>query len=257
MKRIYTFTIEKEIESEKLETESSKEGEDQSKAKKKEEKEKTPSKETHTFFISKPTRLLLDELDKYRSIKVNEGIKDGLLPAALLAKRFSDDEGVLSKFEQDQYIKLHNELFSLRNDIEKLQVKEEKKRSEKEKQHISELVRRTIDIRTQLQDFEIKRADLYKDTAESYAQNKSIIWLTLHTAYEEVENKEQSYFGEGDFNAKIIQYYNLLDAEDSFINTVIERFIYFITLWYRGAVENEDDFKNAEKLFVEQRSTIT
>ena len=53
-------------------------------------------------YLKRPTRRLYDECNLFYSVKVSEGIKEGLLTRAMLSKRYRDDKGALSDEEKEE-----------------------------------------------------------------------------------------------------------------------------------------------------------
>ena len=115
MKKIYEFVLPKTEEVEVSVTEE-KDGKDVT----------TISKETKSvdkkYFIKRPTRKLFDEAELYYGVKLSEGIKAGLLTRALLAKRFSNDGGVLSDTEKKEFSSLYSELFDKQVELQALDL---------------------------------------------------------------------------------------------------------------------------------------
>ena len=90
MKKLYKFTISETV-TKKVEE----------KSKDKDGNEVTVTKDSvevvdRPIFLRKPTRSMFDEAELYYGVQLSEGIKAGLLTRALLAKRFSNDGGVMS-----------------------------------------------------------------------------------------------------------------------------------------------------------------
>ena len=94
MKKLFEFKVPKEVEIEEIETSKNEKGEEIKITK------KNKTKEQVKVFIRKPTRALFDEAELFYGVRLSEGIKAGLLTRALLAKRFTNDGGVLSEEEK-------------------------------------------------------------------------------------------------------------------------------------------------------------
>ena len=109
MKKLYEFSLNKEVEVKETTNEKNEKGEEiqVSKNVKKEVLQK--------FFIKKPNRSLFDEAELFYGVRLSEGIKAGLLTRALLAKRFTNDGGIFSEIDKEQYTSLYLKLFQLMN----------------------------------------------------------------------------------------------------------------------------------------------
>ena len=113
MKKLYEFTLSKKVRETQKESSTNENGETVTT-----EKEVETDKLKH-FFLRKPVRSLFDEAELFYGVKLSEGIKAGLLTRALLAKRFSNDGGVLSNEDKDRYADLYLKLYEKQMDIEK------------------------------------------------------------------------------------------------------------------------------------------
>ena len=117
MKIMFEFTIDKEEEEvEEIETSQNEKGEEVKITKK--VKKNVPV----NLAIRKPTRGLFDEAELFYGVKLSEGIKAGLLTRALLAKRFSNDGGIFSETDKEEYTKLYVSLFDLQHRFQKVSL---------------------------------------------------------------------------------------------------------------------------------------
>ena len=124
MKIMYEFTIDQEKEIDKVEVSTNEKGEEVKTTSK--TKINVPIK----LSIKKPNRSLFDEAELFFGVRLSEGIKAGLLTRALLAKRFSNDGGVFSDSDKEEYTKLYVKLFELQTEFQRVSLKEDKDRSE-------------------------------------------------------------------------------------------------------------------------------
>ena len=83
--------------------------------------------------LRKPTRSLFDEAELYYGVVLSQGIKAGLLTRALLSKRFSNDGGVMSDRDKEDYADLYVKLFENQNELERISLIESGTRTEEEK----------------------------------------------------------------------------------------------------------------------------
>jgi len=249
MKTLHTFEIEKEkkIKVDEKRVEDGKEITVSSETVK-----KVPIK----FYIKKPTRSLLDDGDLYYSIKLSEGIKEGLLTRAMLSKRFVNDGGVLTNQEREDYIKLYSSLFEKENEFQRLHLIAEKDRTEEDKKKIESLISEISTIQKDFRNLQTSEAALFEHTAETRAKNKTIIWWCLHLAYVDEdaktgeENKDKEpilVFGDGDMNVKTQKYYDLADSEQEFYQELFNKLSFYVTAWYMGSASKPEDFVNIEK----------
>lgn len=238
MKKLFEFMVPKEVEIEEIETSKNEKGEEVKVTK------KVAKKEQVKVFLRKPTRALFDEAELFYGVRLSEGIKAGLLTRALLAKRFTNDGGVLSEEEKNLYATLYVTLFERQNEFQKLSIKDESERTEAEKIRYKEVISELAELRTQIQDFETAQASLFDQTAENRARNKTILWWVLQLAYiVDEKGNETPFFGNGDFESKLRIYDNMEESGTEFQNLVCRKLAYFVSFWYVGRASSQEEFE--------------
>jgi hypothetical protein len=238
MKKLFEFTVPKEVEIEEIETSKNEKGEEVKTTK------KSKNKEQVKVFLRKPTRALFDEAELFYGVRLSEGIKAGLLTRALLAKRFTNDGGVLSDEEKSLYATLYVALFEKQNEFQKLSIKDQSERSESENARYKEVITELAELRTQIQDFETAQASLFDQTAENRARNKTILWWVLQLSYiVNQDGQEVPFFGLGDFESKLRVYDNIEEGGSEFENLVCRKLAYFVSFWYVGRAASQEEFE--------------
>ncbi len=246
MKVLYEFTIEKTQEVEKTESSVNEAGEEVKISK------KVTEKVPHKFCLQKPSRALLDEADLFYSVTVSKGVQAGLLSAALLAKRFSNDGGILSEPEKEEWAKTILDRLKKETELQRISMKIESERTDEEKASYDTLVKEIATLNRDLMQMEIGRQSLFDITAESRARTRSIFWWLLFLLHKESDKKEWVPFFEGEeFKEKLESYDDIEDedktsAEDKKFNaSVVEHAISAVALWYYGRASNQEEFKAA------------
>jgi len=236
-KKIYEFTVSKQEEVDKTETkiEDGKEISITSKV-----TEGVPRK----FFIKKPTRTLFEEAELFYAVRLSEGIKAGLLTRSLLSKRYSNDGGALSDQDKGKYAELYVKLFEKQNEFQKLSIVDKNDRSKEAQEYFDKLSSEIINLRTEIQDFEIAQASLFDQTAENRARNKTILWWILHLSFMiDKDGKESSVFGDGAFEERLALYDGIEDDQDEWLKTVIKKFAFYVSFWYMGRASTQEEFE--------------
>jgi len=238
MKKLFEFMVPKEVEVEETDITKNEKGEEVKTTK------KVKKKEQVKIFLRKPTRALFDEAELFYGVRLSEGIKAGLLTRALLAKRFTNDGGVLSEEEKNVYATLYVALFERQNEFQKLSIKDESERTEEEKVRYKEVISELTELRNQIQDFETAQASLFDQTAENRARNKTILWWVLQLAYA-IDDKDQEYpfFGEGNYESKINVYDSIEEVGSDFESLVCRKLAYFVSFWYVGRASSQEEFE--------------
>ena len=237
MKKLFEFTIPKIIVEKVTEESTNDKGE-----KTTTEKEVTKT-ENNIVVLKKPNRGLYDEAELFYGVKLAEGIKAGLLTRALLAKRFSNDGGVMSETDKEQYADLYIRLFEVQNNIERASLTPEADRTEEEKEQLVDWIRESAVAREEIQDFEISQASLFDQTAENRARTKTILWWVLNLAHFK-KGQEHTPIYEGEtFEQKLSSYDKLEDDENVFWEELSRKLIYYVSFWYVGKAQTQEDFE--------------
>jgi hypothetical protein len=238
MKKLYEFSINKEVEVKETTNEKNEKGEEIQVSKN--VKKELPQK----YFIKKPNRGLFDEAELFYGVRLSEGIKAGLLTRALLAKRFTNDGGIFSEIDKEQYTSLYLKLFQLQNEFQRLSVKE---KSKEEELQYNNLIKDIAESREKIQDYEFAQASLFDQTAENRARNKTIMFWVLNLSYKDNDNGAFSpVFGDGTFEDKLKEYDKLEETSDPFFEKLCQKLVLLISFWYMGRASTQEEF---EKLF--------
>jgi hypothetical protein len=238
MKTMFEFDIYHEKEIERIEVSTNEKGEEV----------KTTSKVKTTvpvkLAIKKPTRSLFDEAELFYGVRLSEGIKAGLLTRALLAKRFNNDGGVLSDEEQKEYNELYLEFFNLQSEFQKLSIKEESIRNDEEKENLKAVITKMNDARERLQKYEMAQANLFEQTAENRARNKTIMWWVLQLSLIQGDDKKlKELFQDGTYEDKLKRYDEIEESESDVEKIAIQKLLYLISFWYIGRAASQDEFE--------------
>jgi hypothetical protein len=249
MKTMFEFDIYQEKEIEKVDVSTNEKGEEVKVTSK--VKSTVPVK----LAIKKPTRSLFDEAELFYGVRLSEGIKAGLLTRALLAKRFNNDGGVLSDEEQKEYNDLYLEFFNLQTEFQRLSIKEEAIRTEEEKKQIQNVIEKMNTSRERLQRYEMAQANLFEQTAENRARNKTIMWWVLQLSLIQGDDKKfKELFQDGTYEDKLKRYDEIEESESGVEKIAIQKLLYLISFWYIGRAASQEEF---EKLLNNLQSSET
>ena len=171
MKKLYTF---EQIKKEKVKEKETTENENGEKITVEKEVEKEVKRD---FFVRRPNRKLYDDAELYYAVKLSEGIKAGLLTKALLEKRYENDGGALSDPDIERWGSIYSDFYENQRELVEL---EDKKRSEEEEARLNELKDLLNSTRSALTNFEMSQQNLFEQTAEVRARNKTILWWVLN-----------------------------------------------------------------------------
>lgn len=243
-KSLYQFDVYVNQEVEEKVVKKNEAGEEVTEAKK--VKKSVPRK----VALRKPTRALLDDAELYFNVLVSQGINAGLMSRALLAKRFNNDGGVLSDPEKEAYAKAYYDLEQKQREYARLSLKEEKNRTDVEKEREAELVKAIGTLRRDLQDLEVAQLSLYDITAESRARTKTILWWVLNLTYMQPTEEDVwvPVFDGKTFEEKMNSYDiieegdELTDEQRDFFFKAIRKAAAAVAFWFYGKASKQEDF---------------
>ena len=218
--------------------------------------------ETVEIYLKRPTRKLYDECNLFYSVKISEGIKQGLMTRAMLGKRYRDDKGALSSEEQDSLNERYSELLIKEKEFQVLQLNltEDKLSLEERQEKLSTLVSEIEILKSDLEGFEVAAESLYEHTAEARAGRLSNMWWLLNLTYfkvtgeDKVDEEFQPFFVGKKFDDKMEAYSvleeRIAEVDDKFVDfevKVIEKASYLLSAWNGGNVKTFKDFERVEE----------
>jgi hypothetical protein len=177
-------------------------------------------------------------------VRLSEGIKAGLLTRALLAKRFSNDGGILSEEDKGKYGDLYLKMYDVQLESDRLNSIGKSKRTKAQEEKFLSLQQDLAVIKKELTDFEMAQSSLFEQTAENRARNKTILWWTLHLGYfSDEEDKLTPVFAGDTYEEKLALYDELEESSDEFHEELLSKLLYYVSFWYVGKVNSEEEFK--------------
>ena len=247
-KWLYSFTINREIETEKKSKSTNDEG------KEVEIIEKIKEKAPVEFSIQKPYRKLYDDAELFYGVKMSEGIKAGLLTRNLLAKRYEDDGGAFSETEKQRYSELYLAIYNKEEEYQRLQLNLDNKPQELKDRLSQDLLFELADLRRELAEIENSQSNIFDQTAENRAKNQTIMWWVLKLSHwKEFEHKNHEPFFPGEsFDEKLEVYDSYEEDDDVFLGEGIRKLAYFVSFWYMGRATSKEEFKTVEELYNSQ-----
>ena len=251
-KELYTFTINKMETTETVEVSKNEKGEEIKIVK------PVKTEKPVSFCLKKPNRQLFDEAELFYGVKLAEAIKAGMLTRTLMIKKYDGDGGIFTQNEVNRIRDVLVALGDLQKEALELEAKKEQKTQEDENKLIV-LNERIDTLRLELVDIENNKNNLFEQTAENRAKNKTMMWWVLHLSYRKEEGGTYTpLFGEGSYESKIRAYDQMEEEGDEFLKKVMNKFAYFVSFWYSGRASKQEDFKIIEDyLNVEDKPTET
>jgi hypothetical protein len=200
------------------------------------------------IIFKNPSRQEREEADLVYAVEYGRCVRAGVLTSPLIEKLYDEKEksGILSDDFAAKYLHLYERFFEIQNEFTRLDLKEEK--TKEDENRLTEVAAEFAKIRNELQNLESSRNSLFQNTAETKAQNKTILWLTLFLTYMQEPEKNTIPFFEGKtFEEKLNTYDKLVEQNDEFVYKVIDKIAFFISLWYLRKASTKDDFDSIER----------
>ena len=237
IKKLYQFTIDKEVEKTVETAKKDRKTGDETIVKK-----KVTEKEPIEIFIKRPSRRELEEAELEYSVEMSRCVKKGILTKAMLAKKYSDTGGVFSEEEAKAYTDLYKQILDLQNEyirLESADKKDEKQtiRFEKVKHDLSDVKRQIIEMESTFQSF-------FDHTADVKAQNRLLLWYVINLTYiaSPDSDEPEPYFEGSDFEKKIEDYYRKEESGDSFYFSVIKKASTILAFWFFNQASEPKEF---------------
>ena len=247
MKKLYEFTLKEKVTNKVEEKSTDKDGNEVTIT-----KDKTEEVD-RVVFLKKPSRSMFDEAELYYGVQLSEGIKAGLLTRALLAKRFSNDGGIMSDTDKKDYADLYLKLFENQNEIQRLSAVKKEERTPEEVAKLESATQEDGLIKKEIQDFEMAQASLFDQTAENRARNKTILWWVLSISYLEDGDGNATPFFSGDSLTEKLASYDLIEEEGTeFQEQVIKKLIYYVSYWYVSSAQTPEEFRELVEALKEE-----
>jgi hypothetical protein len=194
--------------------------------------------------ILHPRRKLYEGADIFYAKQIADYIKAGLLPYSLVAKRYANDGGALSEPEKEKLKKLKEEVAELEIEFFALG-------SDADTKVRNTLLSKINDINGEIVKIQNAYADIFDNTAEVKARNKTIEWWALHLCYiDEDDTGYKPIFGDGTYDERLEQYDEVTDRQQPHIDEAIRKLSYLISFWFAAkAVLSKIDFETMDKLY--------
>lgn len=209
---------------------------------------------SHKFAILKPNRKMKEDGELFFASETSRFAKAGVLPRAAWNTILSNGGGSISDNERELYGELLIKFRDLSFELQSILLKTESEKTEAEKLKSNELIKELDDIRKEIQSFESSQIEIFENTAEAKARNRTILWWVLNLAYEIKDGSIEPILTGESFQERLDTYDTLYDneIENEFILSIIKRFTYLITIWYLGRATSIEDFNLFDKSFTKE-----
>tara|TARA_Y100000361_G_scaffold154344_1_gene179789 strand:- start:1866 stop:2630 length:765 start_codon:yes stop_codon:yes gene_type:complete len=244
-KIIYDFEVLLEEEIEETETKHVKNketGDTEEVSTKKKVKKEVP----YGIVIYEPSRRQVEEADMEFSVEMSKCIKRGILTKAMLAKKYSDSGGLLTEEDSKQLVRSYAELGEIQKELSRLVSK--KKKTDQEKDKEDQLTEKFAEVRRGIVDLETAYQSVFNHTADTKAQNKTILWYIINLcSLKNPAGLESPLFPGEDQDEREESYYKKDEEGDKIYDLAREKIMAFISFWYFSQNPSREDFESLEK----------
>ncbi len=200
----------------------------------------------YSIVIYEPSRRQVEEADMEFSVEMSKCIKRGILTKAMLAKKYSDSGGLLTEEDSKKLVRAYAELGEVQKDLSRLISKKKKSQEEKDKEE--QLTEKFAEVRRGIVDLETAYQSVFNHTADTKAQNKTILWYIINLCHVRASNGNTSPLFPGeDQDEKENSYYKKDEEGDTIYDLAREKIMAFISFWYFSQNPTREDFENLEK----------
>lgn len=241
-KELYSFIVDKEIEKEEVTTKIDKKTKEETTVKK-----KVTVKEPVTIKLKRPSRRELEEAELEFSVEMSRCVKKGILTKAMLAKKYSDTGGLMSEDDANSLVDSYKKVFDLQNEFSRLEIIQNK--SPKQVDRVAEITKELAGVRRKIVEFESNYQSLFDHTADVKAQNRLILWYVIMLTYIQAQDDEEAlpYFGKGDFDARLEEYYKKEESEDDLYFLITKKAATILAFWFFNQASDKESFDSLMK----------
>jgi seryl-tRNA synthetase len=164
----------------------------------------------------------------------------------MLAKKYSDSGGLLSEEDSQKLVRSYSELAEIQTNLSKLMSK--KSKSKEDQDAVASLTEEFSAVRRSIVDLETTYQAVFNHTADTKAQNKTILWYLVNLAFSKgPDGVDRPLFQGEDYDDKLDSYYEKDENGDAIYNLAKEKLMAFVSFWYFSQNTTEEDFKKLEK----------
>lgn len=195
--------------------------------------------------IKLPNRKQVQEAEMVYSIEMSKCIKQGILTKTMLLNKYSDTGGLVNEKDSSDLNSNYEKYYNLQVELANLNLKAESERTEEDKALISEKQSDLIEVRRIIVERETSYLNLFNHTADTKAQNKSILWYVLTLSYYKDSSKNHTdyvpIFPGKTFEEKEEVLFNLEEKEDELYSKTYNKLASIISFWFfTGKVDKEE-----------------
>lgn len=203
----------------------------------------------YTIVLKEPSRREKQDLSLFGSIAHNEGVNMGLLPRIVMIQKLGKDpNNPLSGNDDKTLAAMNSKLTELANDFIRVNAQALPETDETNERKQKLLLEFTV-LSKKVTDIETAYQSVFAHTAEQYAQNRVLTWLTLFLTHVQGPNDKAPVpmFAGSDFKAKEERLGDMEDAGDKVYFKALNKLSTCWMLYYFGRASNPAEFTKVEE----------
>lgn len=207
-----------------------------------------------TIVLKKPSRRENEEAETLYSVELSRCIRAGMLTEPLLVKFYAQEGGIFTEEEQKEYSSLLLQFVQKQNEYQRAMLAEE---TPEKAADVETKTKAIVAVQNRLQDFKRAQQQLFNQTAEKKASDKTIMWYVTYLTYIiEGEKDPVPLFKGKTFEDRLDELEKAEENKDEFFIKAWQRALLFITFWYMGNAQKEEDFKAIEEQVEKKEKTV-
>jgi len=198
------------------------------------------------ILLKEPNRKQVQEAELVFSIEMSKCIKQGILTKAMLLNKYKDTGGLASETDSKQLTERYQEYEKAQLDLVTLKLTPEAERAEDFKDQLSNKEAEVVNLRKDIIQRETSYLSLFNHTADTKAQNKSILWYVLNLSFYKDPTKNHKDFVpvfEGKtFEEKEENMAKMEDAGDFIYEQTYLKLASIFSYWFFSGTVNKEEF---------------
>lgn len=201
------------------------------------------------FAFKKPSRNERESADEYRAMYWSKYVEAGILPQAILLKKYANNGGILSDEDRVNYQTMQLDLYNKMDNQKELKILKPDDKDGYEK-----IMLEIIDLRGKILEFEKNQTSFFDNTAEAKSHIKYLEYLILNLCYtKSTSDGTWIQFFPGDTMNKKLDFLESLEENETHIyQKVKNKFIFLASIYVSlgGNVKKEDIDKFEKELSI-------
>ena len=198
------------------------------------------------IVLKSPSRSERKSLETFHHSAFSDALKKGIVTRAMIKKAYDQNGGIFTEDEQKEKLNLLKEYKSLQASIELQETLSEGAKSKKAKEEhdkkSQELFKRFIDVHQALEAFRSAEEEVYENSAENLARDKTIEWLISFLTMVEENGEAKPIFSGDSIDERNDSYEALLEEDSAFYTEVFEKSSTVFSMWYIGRAATKEEF---------------